>query len=403
MVMETAYYDTLGVPIAASCDDIKRAFRRLALKYHPDKNPNAGEKFKQISKAYEVLSDSCKRDLYDRGGEVALRDCSGEGSGHHGSSMDIFSVFFGSGSRSRSRGDRRGRTVTHSLQVSLEDLYNGATRKLSLQKNIICPKCQGSGARHGTGVQCPKCRGTGMERHILGHMPGMMHSLQTTCSECHGQGESIRSRDRCRVCNGRKVIREKKILTLHIDKGMKNRHKMIFHGEGDQSPGLHPGDIIIVLEQKEHLVFRRKGNDLMMNMEVGLADALCSCRQKVQTLDGRTILVMSRPGKVIRPGVLKCIPKEGMPVHRDPLEKGNLIVQFQVKFPDPGWLPLDNLKQLQELFPPRPQPTLPEDTEEVALSGYDPREDHKHGVRREAYEEDRDEESYRHPMQCQTS
>ncbi|KAM4013935.1 dnaJ homolog subfamily A member 1-like isoform 1-T2 [Anomaloglossus baeobatrachus] len=400
MVKETAYYDILGVPPAATCEEIKRAFRRLALKYHPDKNPNAGEKFKQISKAYEVLSDSHKRDLYDHGGESGLRD--GQ-SGHHGPAMDIFSVFFGGGCRSQSRGDRKGKTVTHHLSVSLEDMCNGATRKLSLQKNIICPKCKGSGARQGVAVQCPKCRGSGMETHLLGQMPGLMHTLQATCSECQGEGEFIRSRDRCRVCSGRKVIREKKILTVHIDKGMKNKQKLIFHEEGDQSPGLNPGDVIIILEQKTHPIFQRNGNDLVMSMEIGLADALCACRQKVHTLDGRTILVTSRPGKVIRPGDIKCIPKEGMPIYRDPFQKGNLIINFQVKFPDPGWLPINNLKQLQGLFPPRPQPTLPGVMEEVTLSNYDPSEDHKHQGRREAYEEDRDNEFYPQPMQCQTS
>ncbi|XP_044127756.1 dnaJ homolog subfamily A member 1-like [Bufo gargarizans] len=398
MVKETAYYDILGVPPAASSDEIKRAFRRLALKYHPDKNPNAGEKFKQISKAYEILSDSRQRDLYDRGGESALRD--GGGREHHGSPMDIFSVFFG-GSRSQPRGDRKGKTVTHHLPVSLEDLYNGATRKLSLQKNVVCPKCKGCGARHGAAIQCSKCGGSGIERHILAQMPGLVHSLQKTCSECHGKGENIQSRDRCRVCSGRKVIREKKILTVHIDKGMKTRHKLIFQGEGDQSPGLHPGDVIIALVQKEHPLFQRNGDDLIMSMEIGLADALCACRQKVQTLDGRTILVTSQPGKVIRPGDIRCIPKEGMPVYRAPFEKGNLIIHFKVKFPDPGWLPVENLNQLQELFPSLPRPSLPEDTEEVTLSNYDPHEDHKHQGRKEAYEEDRNE-SYHHPMQCQT-
>ncbi|XP_066465193.1 dnaJ homolog subfamily A member 1-like [Eleutherodactylus coqui] len=400
MVKETAYYDILGVPPAASGDEIKRVFRRLALKYHPDKNPNAGEKFKQISKAYEVLSDSCKRELYDRGGEAALRG--GGGDQHHASPMDIFSIFFGSAARSRTRGDRRGKTVTHYLPVSLEDLYNGATRRLSLQKNVICPKCKGSGSRLGGVVQCPKCHGSGLETHLLGHMPGMMHSLQTVCSECHGEAQRVRSRDQCRGCSGRKVTKEKKILTVRIDKGMKNRHKLIFHGEGDQCPGLHPGDIDIVLEQKQHPLFRRKGNDLLMDMEIGLADALCACRQKVRTLDSRTILVTSQPGKVIRPGDVWCIPREGMPIYRDPSQRGNLLIRFQVRFPDPGWLPIDHLKHLQELFPSRPQPTLPEDTEEVTLSNYDPCEDPKHQGRSEAYEEDHDE-CYHHPMQCQTS
>ncbi|XP_056403314.1 dnaJ homolog subfamily A member 1-like isoform X2 [Hyla sarda] len=403
MVKETAYYDILGVSPAASSEEIKRAFRRLALKYHPDKNPNAGEKFKQISKAYETLSDSRKRDLYNRGGESALRDGRCDRRGRHTSPMDIFNIIFGGSPSGQSQGDRRGKTVTHYLPIALEDLYNGATRKLSLQKNVICPKCKGSGARHGGEVQCPKCHGSGMETHIFGHMPGIMHSLQTTCSECHGVGERIRSQDRCRGCNGRRVVREKKILTVHVDKGIKNRHRMTFRGEGDQSPGLHPGDIIIVLKQKEHPVFQRKGDDLIMKMEIGLADALCACRQKVQTLDGRTILITSTPGKVIRPGDVMCIPKEGMPVYRDPFEKGNLLIHFQVKFPDPGWLPIDNLKQLQELFPSRSQPALPGDTEVVTLSNYDPHQDQSHRGRKEAYEEDRDDESYHRLMQCQTS
>ncbi|KAM5129971.1 dnaJ homolog subfamily A member 1-like [Mantella aurantiaca] len=401
MVRETAYYDILGVPPRASSEEIKRAFRRLALKYHPDKNPNAGEKFKQISKAYEVLSDSSKRERYDRGGESAVNGENSQPRGPCGSAMDIFDLFFGSRTRNQNRGESKGKPVTHRLSVSLEDLYNGATRRLSIQKNVLCLKCKGSGARQGSEVRCRRCQGTGVEMRVLGRIPGVVHSIQTTCSDCNGLGECIRSRDRCRHCDGRKVVREKKILTVHIDKGMKNRQKMIFHGEGDQAPGLQPGDIIIILDQKEHPVFQRKDSDLMMKMEIPLVDALCGCKQKVQTLDGRTILVTSQPGKVIQPGDTKCILKEGMPKYRDPFEKGNLIIQFKVKFPKPGWIPTDRLQELQELFPSRSRPDLPDTMEDVNLTDYDPQKDQSHQHRREAYEED-DHGSYQ-PMQCQTS
>ncbi|XP_063803150.1 dnaJ homolog subfamily A member 1-like isoform X2 [Pseudophryne corroboree] len=400
MVKETMYYDLLGLPPTATPDDVKRAFRRLALKYHPDKNPDAGEKFKQISKAYRVLSDANKRSLYDRGGESAVRGERADGRCGGGTQINILNLFFGGTPRTWPRADRRGRTVTHHLFVSLEDLYNGATRKLSIQKNVICPNCKG--AQQGSVTQCPKCHGTGMQMHLVGGcIPGMMHSLQTTCSECHGEGQRIGPCDQCPVCNGKKVTKEKKILTVRIDKGMKNRQKMIFHGEGDQVPRLQPGDIVIVLEQREHPVFQRNNNDLILNMEIELADALCGCRQKVRTLDGRTLLVRSRPGEVIRPGDVKCVPREGMPVFRDPLEKGNLIIQFKVKFPEPGWVPIDNLQKLQELFPSPSKPNLPDDTEEVDLSNYDPSEDRKQSSRREAYEEDGVQ--YSHTRQCQTS
>ncbi|XP_063295141.1 dnaJ homolog subfamily A member 4-like [Pelobates fuscus] len=400
MVKETGYYDLLGVRPSASFDEIKRAFRRLALKYHPDKNPSAGDKFKQISKAHEVLSDKIKRELYDHGGESAVKG----GNVNDGCSADtamgsLFNLFFGGKTRACGRAGR-GKSVTHKLSVTLEDLYNGTTRKLSLQKNMICPKCKGCGARQEAVTKCVKCHGSGMEVHYLGHIPGVMHSIQTMCSECQGQGECIRPRDRCHGCNGRKVTRQKKILTVHIDKGMKSGQNIIFHNEGDQAPGLEPGDIVIILEQKSHPIFQRKIHDLLMKMEIELADALCGCKQFVKTLDGRTLLVTSQAGAVIKPGDTKCIPNEGMPIYRSPFEKGNLIVQFQVKFPDPGWIPRENLPQLHNFLPSRTEPITSDVTEEVVLSDFDPYEDYKQRCRQEVYEEDE------HPWQqipCQTS
>jgi len=144
MVKEMGYYDLLGVKPNATNDDLKKAYRKLALKYHPDKNPDEGEKFKAISQAYEVLSDAKKRDLYDRGGEKAIKE-GGVASEMH-SPMDIFEMFFGGG-RSRRTGPARGKDVVHQLSVNLDELYNGCTKKLQLQKNILCPKCDGRGGK----------------------------------------------------------------------------------------------------------------------------------------------------------------------------------------------------------------------------------------------------------------
>ncbi|KAG9281004.1 dnaJ homolog subfamily A member 4 [Astyanax mexicanus] len=398
MVRETGYYDILGVSPKASADEIKKAYRKLALKYHPDKNPNEGEKFKLISQAYEVLADPKKRDLYDQGGEQAIKE-GGMGGGDFSSPMDIFNMFFGGGGGGRGQRERRGKNVVHQLGVTLEEMYNGSTRKLGLQKNVVCEKCDGYGGKKGTLEKCSNCKGKGVQIKVQQIGPGMIQQIQSMCSECQGQGEKFSAKDRCKNCNGQKVERKKKILEVHIDKGMKDGQKITFHGEGDQEPDLEPGDVIIVLEQKEHPVFQRQEENLIMKMQIKLVEALCGFKKTIRTLDNRTLIISSPPGQVIKPNDVKCIQNEGMPLYRDPYEKGLLIIQFEVEFPDNHWLPDNMFPALEQFLPRRDDVMITDDMEDVDLCEVDT-ESQRRKYSGEAYDEDDGPRS--HGVQCQT-
>ncbi|XP_028833140.1 dnaJ homolog subfamily A member 1 [Denticeps clupeoides] len=349
MVKETGYYDLLGVQPSANAEELKKAYRKLALKYHPDKNPAEGEKFKQISQVYEVLSDSKKREVYDRGGEKAIIKGANFDGGNGRSPMDIFDMFFGGGGRMHR--ERRGKNLLHRLTVSLEDLYNGATRKIVVQKNIVCERCDGHGGRKGSAEVCLSCLGTGVQGRIHHLGLGMVQQVSTVCVECHGQGKRMNQRDRCKSCTGLRILQQKKVLEVHVDKGMRQGQKIVFHGEGDQEPGVEPGDVIIILDQRMHPVFTRNGEDLIIRMELQLVEALCGFQKPVKTLDNRTLLITSHPGQLIRPGDKKCILNEGMPTYRHPFEKGHLIIHFSVVFPAENFLPKHKLKDLERYLP----------------------------------------------------
>uniref|UniRef100_A0A6M2DKK9 Putative dnaj c chaperone protein n=1 Tax=Xenopsylla cheopis TaxID=163159 RepID=A0A6M2DKK9_XENCH len=403
MVKETTYYDVLGVKPGCTPEDLKKAYRKLALKYHPDKNPNEGERFKLISQAYEVLSDPAKKSIYDQGGEQALKE-GGGGAGGFSSPMDLFDMFFGggfSGGRGGRRRERRGKDVIHQLPVSLEELYKGAVRKLALQKNVICDKCEGRGGKKGAVEQCPTCRGSGMQVQIQQLGPGMIQQIQSVCSECRGSGERINPKDRCKQCQGRKTVRERKILEVHVDKGMTDGQKIVFAGEGDQEPELEPGDIVIVLDEKDHPNFKRSGSDLILRMNIQLVEALCGFQKVVKTLDDRDLVMTCLPGEVIKHGDVKCVLNEGMPQYKNPFEKGRLIVQFLVTFPNT--IPPEMVNALESCLPPRPVVEIPPGAEECMLIDMDPEQEARRRNHKNAYDEDDEGGPGANRVQCATS
>ncbi|KAF9164974.1 Type I HSP40 co-chaperone [Actinomortierella ambigua] len=404
MVKETKFYEILEVDPSCSDNELKKAYRKLALKYHPDKTGGAtSEKFQEISHAYDVLSDTQKRQVYDQYGEAGLSGEGGPGGGGMGglSPEDLFSHFFGGGGpRSRPSGPRRGKDVAHGLKVTLEDLYKGKTTKLALQKNVICEKCEGRGGKEGAVKTCQTCNGQGV-RLMLRQIGPMMQQIQQPCQDCRGEGEIINAKDKCKHCNGRKVTQIRKVLEVHIDRGMKDGRKIVFNGEGDQAPGTVPGDVVIVLEQREHDRFKRSGDDLYYNAKIDLVTALAGGKIQIPHLDDRILIVEILPGEVIKPGDLKAVMGQGMPTERHH-DHGNLYIQFEIEFPAAGWTDPATIEKLRTILPvPQALPDIPKEKhiEEVSLTEMDPRQKARAEQGQQGYQDDDDEGG--HPgVQC---
>ncbi|KAG7292554.1 hypothetical protein NEMBOFW57_002589 [Staphylotrichum longicolle] len=348
MVKETKFYDVLGVSPGATEQELKKAYKTGALKYHPDKNhnnPAAEQKFKEISHAYEILSDSQKRQIYDQYGEAGLEGGAGGGGGM--AAEDLFAQFFGGGGglgggfggmfsgMNHQRGPTKAKTIHHVHNVSLEDIYRGKVSKLALQRSIICPKCEGRGGKEGAVRKCTTCDGHGMKT-MMRQMGPMIQRFQTVCPDCNGEGEIVKDKDRCKQCFGKKTVVDRKVLHVHVDRGVKSGTKVEFRGEGDQAPGILAGDVVFQIEQKPHPRFTRRDDDLLYHAEIDLVTALAGGTIYIEHLDDRWLSVDILPGEAIAPGVVKMIRGQGMPSHRHH-DYGNMYIQFAVRFPEKNW------------------------------------------------------------------
>uniref|UniRef100_A0A8R1DWI5 Uncharacterized protein n=1 Tax=Caenorhabditis japonica TaxID=281687 RepID=A0A8R1DWI5_CAEJA len=370
MVKETKYYDTLGVKPDASDSELKKAYRKLALKFHPDKNPDGAEQFKQISQAYEVLSDEKKRKIYDQAGEEGLQGGGGGGGEGFHNPFDVFDMFFGGGGGGR-RGERRVKPTVHQMRVTLDTLYKGATRKLKINRTVTCKQCKGRGGAEGACKDCSDCNGRGIKIRVI-RMGPMVQQMQSHCESCQGEGSIFAEKDKCKKCNGRKQVREEEILEVHIKPGQRDGEKFVFEEKGDQALDIEkPGDFIVVLDEQEHEKFVRKGDNLIIQHNIELSEALCGFVRTIKTLDGRDIYYRVLPGEVIAHAAVKVIHNEGMPMHRTPSDRGDLLVQFDVKFPDK--MSPSNAIKLAELLPGKREEIIDEDAEVVELVDLDPR------------------------------
>lgn len=371
---ETKLYDCLGVEPTSSQDNIKKAYRKLAIKWHPDKNPDnkaeAEAKFKEITNAYEILSDDKKRQIYDQYGEEGVR----EGGGGGGRSPnDIFADLFGfggfggfGGRASREAGPQRTPDVQFQLALSLSDFYNGKVKKLKIQRKVLCPTCSGRGAtKEGAAATCSACRGQGVRMIIQRLGPGMIQQMQTTCNECQGKGEVIEERFRCTECKGKKVVPSSKILEVVVTPGMQPGHKITFYGDADEAPGAETGDVVVIVvpakeeddgegEDDEGVSskrgrsssstpptatrrpkFQRLKNsvDLLIEVKISLTEALLGFQVPMKHLDGRIIIIQSPPKFVASHESVILVEGEGMPKERHPSQKGDLYVKLNVIMP----------------------------------------------------------------------
>lgn len=353
-----------------------------------------------------MLSDPEKRQTYDRYGLKGLQE--GADSGHDDIFSRVFGGFFGGGGGGGMGGMRQRRSACEDkiLQqpVSLEDLYNGGkTIPVEFNRIVLCGKCEGRGGKAGAARHCNSCGGSGNKISLQQVGIGIVRQVHTRCQDCNGKGEVYSEKDRCTDCRGNRTKEELKTLEVHIDKGMKNMHKMLFRDEGDQIPDSDKGNVIVVLCQTAHEFYQRSGNDLVITHQINLTEALCGFDLPIQHLDGRELVLKCPPGDVIRKDSVKAIKGEGMPIHKNPFEKGNLYVQFEITFPNDHFATAEQMKQLESLLPPRPPFVMPigDDVEEVDMQSYDPRRSEEH-MRGEAYDSDEEQQGHGNDVQCQT-
>ncbi len=340
------YYEILGVSKNASVEEIKSAYRKLAMKYHPDRNPNnkeAEEKFKEAAEAYEVLSDSEKRRRYDQYGHDGLR----MGTDYHTytSIDDIFSAFgdiFGGsifddffGTRSSSRRTRggnfgeRGSDLKIRLPLTLEEISTGVEKTIKLKKYIVCEECGGKGAKRGSSVKtCPTCGGSGEVRQVSRAMFVQFVS-SATCSTCGGSGQIVA--EKCPVCHGEGRINGEDTIVVNIPAGVEDGNYLSIRGKGNQGRrGGEPGDLIVIIEQKDHQYFERHGDDIYYHLLISFPDAVLGTKVEVPTLFGKENIKIeagTQPGTQIR------LHQRGMP-HLNHYGKGDQIVVVDVYVPN---------------------------------------------------------------------
>lgn len=338
------YYEVLGVGKNASADEIKKAYRKVAMQYHPDRNPgnkDAEEHFKEAAEAYDVLSDADKKARYDRFGHAGVGGAAGGGFGGGGMRMedifqnfgdifgdDMFSSFFGGGGgRGRHQGSR-GSNLRVKLKMSYSEIASGASKKIKVKKYVTCDHCQGSGAKDKNSVQtCGTCGGQGQVRRVQQTFMGQMQTV-TTCPTCNGTGQTITVK--CGVCKGEGRVYGEETLDLQIPAGVHEGMQLSMSGAGNAGERGGPaGDLLILIEEEKHPHLRRADLDVVYQLRVSFPDAVLGTNVEVPTIDGKAKIKIpagTQSGKIFR------LKGKGFPAFQS-YEKGDQLVEVAVWSP----------------------------------------------------------------------
>jgi len=341
MASKKDYYEVLGISRSANPDEIKKAYRKLAIQYHPDKNPDdkqAEEKFKEVAEAYAVLSDPQKKSRYDQFGHAGMQGQPDFGG--FSNIEDIFSafgdifgggfgdIFGGRGGRRRSRQTNRGSDLQLKLRLTLEEIATGAKKKIRVKKYVPCNDCNGSGSSKGSRtIDCIACHGSGEVRQVSQSLFGQVVNV-TTCNRCHGEGKIVA--DPCHACNGEGRTLGQKTIEIDVPAGVASGNYIPLRGEGNIGKRSGPsGDLIVYIEEESHKIFERSGNDVIMVLPISFPDAALGASPEIPTLTGKVkinIPTGTQPGKVLR------LRNKGIPnVHGAGI--GDQLVQVQVYVP----------------------------------------------------------------------
>ncbi|MCO5586130.1 hypothetical protein L7F22_040070 [Adiantum nelumboides] len=336
------YYKIMGVDTGADDRTIKRAYRKLAQKLHPDKHPDKAEEFVELSEAYQVLSDKEARKIYNRFGEegvkrhLAQKQASQGGADNPNDPMNVFRQFFGGGFQQQQQ-TRKGSTKQFNLEVNLADMYKGRTVTISFDRHVLCPACDGSGAKSKSDIHhCETCNGQGVRIVRQQIMPGFVTNAQVTCDACGGQGRVIKHK--CPKCEGAKVIVEQVELDVEILPGTHEGEELLYEAEADEGPDFDAGDVLVKVQSKpQRGDFRRRDKHLYATIPISLADALLGFEMNLTHLDG-SIVTLKRAA-VTQPNYVATLAGQGMPLHHsvqphDGTTHGNLYVEYNVVLPD---------------------------------------------------------------------